>query len=328
MSIRLQTVVIAGPTATGKTQAAHELAQQIGGEIVSVDSMQVYRGLDIGTCKPSLAERAAVPYHLIDCVELEQEFNAHQFCLMAKSAVESILRRRRIPILCGGTGLYFRTLFFGLGDAPSPDPLLRKELSSIPIEKLLEELSQADPELFKSIDRQNPRRIIRALEVIRLTGVPFSKQRGNWKQNADPSGVDLFGCPICWFGLERDRDELRQRIMARVDSMFARGLLAEIDQLIRLGLEKNLTASQALGYRQVLEYRKGSITIDQAIELTKQLTCQYAKRQMTWFRRQLPLEWINLTGRASAQPAVEIILERLRGGNSTGSLPKYCESSN
>src|SRR5208282_4272921 len=173
-------VFIAGPTAVGKSEIALRLAKQLGGEIISADSMQVYRGLDLGTAKPSPADRARVPHHLIDICDLTESFDAAQFARLAHRAVAEIQSRGHVPVLCGGTGLYFKAFLEGLGEAPSADAKIRAELEAVPLENLLAELRERDPAAYKKIDRQNPRRVIRAIEVIRLTGKPFSKQRARW----------------------------------------------------------------------------------------------------------------------------------------------------
>ncbi|HVV71470.1 MAG TPA: tRNA (adenosine(37)-N6)-dimethylallyltransferase MiaA, partial [Verrucomicrobiae bacterium] len=173
-------LLLAGPTAVGKTEIALRLADRLNGEIVSVDSMQIYRGLDIGTAKPSHAERALVPHHLIDILELQEGFDANRFVQLATAVIAEIRSRARLPILCGGTGLYFKAFLEGLGHSPPGDPALRKQLEQIPLAELLAELKEKDPASFDRIDRQNPRRVIRAVEVIRLTGRPFSEQRARW----------------------------------------------------------------------------------------------------------------------------------------------------
>ena len=173
-------IFIAGPTAVGKSEIALALAEKIGGEIISVDSMQVYRGLDLGTAKPSPAERARVPHHLVDVCDLHAAFDAAQFIRRAQTAVLEIQSRNKIPIFCGGTGLYFRAFLEGLGDAPAGDATLRAELEAAPLENLLAELRERDPAAFATIDQKNPRRVVRAVEVIRLTGKKFSEQRADW----------------------------------------------------------------------------------------------------------------------------------------------------
>jgi tRNA dimethylallyltransferase len=187
-------ILIAGPTAIGKSEIALLLAEKIGGEIVSVDSMLVYRGLDIGTAKPSLEERARVPHHLIDVVEITEAFDAAKFAALARRTVAEIGSRGRTPVLCGGTGLYFKALLEGLGDAPPADEILRAELEATPLADLLRELAERDPAAYEKIDRQNPRRVIRAVEVIRLTGKPFSQQRAGWRNPQLPvPGNGYFG---------------------------------------------------------------------------------------------------------------------------------------
>ncbi|MEO5804470.1 MAG: tRNA (adenosine(37)-N6)-dimethylallyltransferase MiaA, partial [Verrucomicrobiota bacterium] len=184
-SISTQPIFIAGPTAVGKSAIALELAQRLDGEIISVDSMQVYRGLDIGTAKPTRAEREKIPHHLIDVANLDETFDAAKFCALAGKAVSEIRSRNRLPIFCGGTGFYFKAFLEGLGDAPPANLELRRALETTSLADLLEELKQKDGVTFDKIDRQNPRRVIRAVEVIRLTGKPVSEQRSTWSKSAN-----------------------------------------------------------------------------------------------------------------------------------------------
>lgn len=294
-------LLLAGPTACGKSEAALLLAEQVGGEIVSVDSMQVYRGLDIGTAKPSPEERSRVPHHLIDVAEVTDPFDAARFSGLASNAVEDILHRGRIPILCGGTGLYFSAFLDGLGRAPAADPALRAALEAIPMDTLLRELAALDPVTFSRIDRQNPRRVIRAVEVLRLTGRPISEQRAVWNPAHENRPVSGFFC------LSREPEDLRRRIDARVDAMFARGLVEETRRLLERGLEENRTAMQAIGYRQVVEHLRGERSLAQTVDLVKIRTRQYAKRQMTWFRRQSRVTWLEVKVHESARSIVERI---------------------
>jgi tRNA dimethylallyltransferase len=294
-------LLLAGPTAVGKSEIAVLLAEKLGGEIISVDSMQVYRGLDIGTAKASPEERARVPHHLLDVVELTEPFDAARFIELAHRAVADIQGRGRLPILCGGTGLYFKAFLEGLGQAPPADAALRAVLEATPLPELLRELAERDPVTYERIDRQNPRRIIRAIEVIRLTGQPFSSQRADWQHAA--RGTQHANC----FGLARSVMDLRQRIDARVDGMFHRGWVAETEALLKRGLAENKTALQALGYRQIVEHLRGERSLPETIELVKIRTRQFAKRQMTWFRRQLQLTWINLEPQGSAEAVVKKI---------------------
>ena len=295
-------LVLAGPTAVGKSALAVGLAERLGGEIVSVDSMQVYRGLDIGTAKPSAEQRARVPHHLIDVVEVSQPFDAARFAQLAVEAVAGIRARGRVPILCGGTGLYFKALFEGLGEAPPGDAALRSALGAMPLPELLRELAERDPLAYGRIDRQNPRRVIRAVEVIRLTGRPFSEQRAQWDGGPQTAG---HGCLL--LGLQRAAGDLRRRIDARVQEMIRRGLEAETRRLLQEGLGQNPTAMQALGYRQVAQYLAGQRSLAETVELVKVRTRQLAKRQMTWFRRQMRLRWIRLEG----EPETEGVVEQL-----------------
>lgn len=273
-----RSVFLAGPTAVGKSSAALSLAEKIGGEIISVDSMQVYRGLDIGTAKPTSAERIRVPHHLIDVAELNEPFDAAKFVVLANKAVAEIQSRGRAPIFCGGTGLYFRAYLEGIGDAPGSDEKLRAELEATPLAKLLAELEQRDPVTFARIDRENPRRVVRAVEVIRLTGKPFSEQRSAWNDETVASKSKTIHV------LSRTSEDLVARIHARVDEMFALGLVGETRRLLELGLEQNKTAMQAIGYRQVVEHLRGERSLADTVELVKIKTRQYAKRQRTWFR--------------------------------------------
>ena len=294
-------LLLAGPTAAGKSEVALLLAERLGGEVVSVDSMQVYRGLDIGTAKPSLEERARVPHHLIDVAELTESFDVAQFVRRARQAVSEIRSRGRLPILCGGTGLYFRAFLDGLGEAPPADAALRETLAATPLAELLRELAEHDPLTYERIDRQNPRRVMRAVEVIRLTGKPFSGQRAGW-----PAPNTMRQDARC-LGLARSQTDLHQRIEARVDRMFRQGLVAETQALLKRGLAENQTAMQALGYRQVAGYLRGERSLPATIELVKTRTRQFAKRQMTWFRRQLPLSWIHLEPESDIEKVLQVI---------------------
>jgi tRNA dimethylallyltransferase len=295
-----QTILIAGPTAVGKSEIALRLAGQLGGEIISVDSMQVYRGLDIATAKPSPADRARVPHHLIDICDLTESFDAAQFARLAHRAVAEIQSRGHTPILSGGTGLYFKAFLEGLGEAPPADAKLRAELEATPLKNLLAELCERDPAAYEKIDKQNPRRVIRAVEVIRLTGKSFSAQRADWKLEVGSSRRDdrtarrAVPTKTNFFCVTRSSDDLHKRIDARVDAMFARGLVDETRELLKHGLAENKTAMQAIGYRQVVEHLRGVRPLAETIELVKIRTRQFAKRQLTWFRARKNLKWIEL----------------------------------
>jgi len=311
------TIILAGPTAVGKSAVALLLAERLGGEIVSVDSMQVYRGMDIGTAKPGARELERVPHHLIDVVDPTQWFDASQFASLAGKTIVDIQRRNRLPILCGGTGLYFKALFEGLAEAPPADLALRAELETAPLEALLQELADLDPDSYQRIARNNRRRVIRALEVLRLTGKPFSQHRSRCEPEAalDPARA---------FCLGRAPGELRARINERVERMFREGLVAETERLLERGLATNPTAMQALGYRQVVEHLRGERSLADTIELVKIRTRQLAKRQLTWFRRQMRLNWIALEPSQSDREIADRLADRVltsSGRTSSGESP-------
>ena len=304
-------VFTAGPTAVGKSEIALQWAEQMDGEIVSVDSMQVYRGLDIGTAKPSAADRARIPHHLIDICDLTESFDAAKFARLAHRAVSEIQSRGHVPILCGGTGLYFKAFLEGLDEMPSADAKLRAELETIPMETLLHELRDRDPATFEGIDKKNPRRVIRAVEIIRLTGKSLSQQQSRKAllsqrhESAESQGSDEALPPRnLFFVFTRQRDDLNRRIDARVDDMFARGLTDETRELLRHGLEGNKTAMQAIGYRQAVEHLRGERGLKETIELVKTKTRQFAKRQLTWFRSQAGLKWMELKPEESPELAM------------------------
>jgi tRNA dimethylallyltransferase len=347
----LPPLCLVGPTAVGKSAVALALAEQVGGEIISVDSMQVYRGLDIGTSKPSPAERARIPHHLIDVASLDESFDAARFVELTRVALADIQERGPRPILCGGTGFYLRAWLEGLGDAPPSAPLLRAELEAIPLDELCRELEARDPATFQRIDRANRRRVVRALEVIRLTGRPFPAQRAAWSPGAPPSAstreppggrarllpsrgpldrvparqeprptgfvVPEHGCEArgtshaVILGLTREPADLRQRIDARVEAMFAAGLVRETQSLLEHGLAQNRTAMQAIGYRQVVEHLEGHRNLTETIALVKLKTWQYARRQATWFRHQLVVTWLPVQTEEPVASVLERVLERL-----------------
>jgi tRNA dimethylallyltransferase len=312
-------ILLAGPTAVGKSEVALSLAEKIDGEIVSVDSMQVYRGLDIGTAKPAQQERARVRHHLIDVVDLTETFDAAQFVRLAREAVADIQGRGRVPILCGGTGLYFKAFLDGLGEAPRADAALRSELEATPIADLLTELAAKDPGTYETIDRKNARRVLRAVEAIRLTGKPFSQQRANWFRSApgrSATGTTLF------IGLTRSSADLQNRINRRVEKMFQQGLVTETKELLMHGLAENRTAMQALGYRQVVEHLRGMRSLPETIELVKIRTRQFAKRQMTWFKKYGPSICINLSAQDTTKSSVSDIIARMRRDNSDCTNPE------
>ena len=299
-------IFLVGPTAVGKTAAALELARSLGAEIVSADSMQVYRGMDIGTAKPGAAERAAVPHHLIDVVEINERFDVARYVALANTAIAGIQRRGRKPLVVGGTGLYLRALTEGLTETPDADPALRAALEAMGREQVLEELRRVDPEAAERIGPHNFRRLVRALEICRLGGWKSSDLRREW----DPGRRPLM------YGFERDRADLYARCEARVEAMFRAGLADEVRSLLPRGLAENTTARQALGYKEVITHLRGEATLEETVELVKTRTRQFAKRQLTWFRHQARVDWIHITGNEDTKTVVERLADRLR--NETG----------
>ena len=284
-------IVIIGPTAVGKTDIAMQLAKQFGCEIVSGDSMCVYRGMDIGTAKPSLAERLMIPHHLIDILDSGESFSVVDFQKLAAIAIDDINRRGHIPLLVGGTGLYVQALLEGFHFSPTPKTQLRKELEGRAAEEpattdLYQKLLALDPETAAHIHPADHKRIIRALEVVMLEHQPVSRSRASEK-----SGL-LFDCLV--FGLRRNRAELYRRIEERVDGMVARGLVDEVKKMLSNGIPAEATSMQAIGYKEMVCHIRGDSSLVEAVARIKQSSRRYAKRQLTWFRRMPYIRWIDM----------------------------------
>lgn len=281
-----QQIFLVGPTCVGKSIVAIELAKQINAEIVSCDSMQVYRGMDIGTAKTTKEDQEIIPHHMIDIIDLSQEYNVAQYIRDASTAIDDIKRRNKIPLVVGGTGLYVKALIDGLFVGPSGDKETRTRLEErVKIEglnSLYSELIKVDPTSANRIKPKDKRRIFRALEVYYITGKPISSFQTQWERNAD--------VPI--IGLNRDRRDLYNRINDRVEKMFQDGFVNEVRGLIKQGLVQNKTASQALGYKEILGFLDGKYTLDQAKELIKRNTRHFAKRQLTWFKKDDRVKWV------------------------------------
>lgn len=283
---------LVGPTASGKTAVALEIARRMPVEVISLDSMSVYRGMDIGTAKPTPGERAQVPHHLIDVAEPTEPFSVGKYLLMAKGVAAELDSRGKRVLFVGGAPLYLKALVSGLFDGPSADPAFRSELErraqSEGTLALHEELRAVDPEAAGKIHPNDLKRIVRALEVFHKTGKPLSRQQTQWPQ-------DVVGQELRIAGLAWDRAELYRRIEQRVDRMFAAGLVEEVRGLLarhgRLGRE----ASQALGYREVLAYLEAGTDLTETVSLVKRNTRRMAKRQLTWFRSFEQIRWFEMT---------------------------------
>ena len=299
-------IVILGPTGVGKSAAAILLAQRFNGEIISCDSMQVYRGFDIGTDKPTPAQRRAVPHHLLDLVEPSTQFTAADFAREALAAIRLIEARRRIPFVVGGTGLYLRALLEGLFPGPGRNAALRARLEESAriegIERLHARLEGIDPVYARLIGRRDKTRIIRALEVFGLTQKPLTQ---HFLNTASP----VTGFHLLKIGLQLERQKLYRKIEERVEGMFRRGLVEETENLLRKGTPEECPPFRALGYKQVLLHLKKEITLEEAVERTKKDTRHYAKRQMTWFRKTAGVTWFSADDSAAVSAAVEAHLE-------------------
>lgn len=277
---------LVGPTCCGKSCVAIPLALSVGAEIVSADSMQVYRGMDIATAKPGVEECKKVPHHMIDVVDITEEYDVSQYIESAGKAIRDIKNKGKIPLITGGTGLYIKALVDGLFPGPGRDTEVRNRLEDRIKEEGLsavhEELKKVDPLSCVKIKKQDKRRIIRALEVYYITGKPISSFQKEWEKKRD----------CIMIGIMRDRKDLYTRIDKRVNEMFEGGVVEETKGLLEKGLMQNKTAIQALGCKEVIGYLQNRYDIDEAKRLLKQNTRRFAKRQLTWFRKDARIKWV------------------------------------
>lgn len=305
---------LAGPTASGKSAVGVWLAQRIGAEIISLDSMTIYRGMDIGTAKPTVAEQSEVRHHLLDVREPHEEFSTAEFLAASLTACEEILSRGRVPLFVGGTGLYLRSVLRGVFEGPSADWELRKAWERVAAEQgaaaLHAQLAKVDPPTAQRLHVNDQRRIIRALEIHALTGRAASEQ-----QQEAPLPPDLRPRHLYW--LNPDRERLRHRIDVRIDAMITAGLVREVDELLQTPHGLGPTARQALGYREVLAHLEDGVPLDDAIAQLKIHTHQFAKRQWTWFRNLEELTPIDIRGDEAPGEIGERILSLSRGSDQT-----------
>ena len=294
-------IVICGATATGKSDIAIEVAQAIGAEIINADSMQLYRGMDIGTAKLPEGERGGIPHHLLDVLDVNQDSTVAWYQEQARSMITDIHARGKDAVIVGGTGLYIKAILDDL-NFPDTDPEVRAKLEAEAEEfgsaSLFTRLEELDPAAALAIDRANTRRIIRALEVIEITGQPFTANLPREDSSRYPDALQ--------FGLVMDRKHLRDRIDLRVDRMWEAGFVAEVDHLIEKGIRDGATAQRALGYAQIIAMRDGTMSEEEAKEDTKRASRQYARRQETWFSRDARITWV-----AQHQPRLETILQKI-----------------
>lgn len=303
---KIPVIAIVGPTASGKTALSIALAHRFGGEVVSADSMQIYQHMDIGTAKPTDEEKAGIPHHLMDFVDPRDSFSVADYVQKAHGVIADIHSRKKVPVIVGGTGLYVDSLLqdvdFRTDDG---DPALRKGLEDLAAEQgpeaLFSILQAVDPVSAGRIPMQNIRRVARAVEFYQVTGVPISVHQAETKQKESRYLPLLLA--IRW-----DMPTLYDRIEKRVDIMIEDGLFAEVEKLSKMGCNKNMGSMQGIGYRQVLNYRQGLATMDETIRLIKRDSRRYAKRQMTWFRRNPDIIWLDAEN-APMQAAEEIVLK-------------------
>ena len=299
-------ICIAGPTASGKTALAVEVAKLVNGEVVNCDSMQIYKYMDIGTAKPTEAEKQGIVHHMIDVAEPDEDFSVSRYCAMATPIVEDILARGKTAVVAGGTGLYMDSLIRGNAFAPFPSTGMREKLEAqadrVGMEFLLDQLRIIDPDSAAKLHLSDRKRIVRALEVYYETGETITAH--NRKTQAIPPRFR----PV-WLGLDfADRKELYRRIDLRVDLMLEQGLISEIEALLDRGIPEKCTAMQAIGYKEFLDAIDGRCTIEEAAQLVRQSSRHYAKRQLTWFRRNKAIHWLIRT----AGDGTEEILQRAR----------------
>lgn len=284
----MNVIVICGATATGKSDLAVSLAKEIDGEVINADSMQLYKGMDIGTAKITVEERQGIPHHLMDLLDVAEDANVAWYQEKARKKISEIHSRNKSAIIVGGTGLYIKAILDDL-NFPDTDPVVRTalelEYATKGIVPLFERLEKLDPAAALAIDRANSRRVIRALEVIEITGKPFTANLPRKESTKYPNAMQ--------FGLVMDREILSDVISSRVERMWETGLVEEVERLIESGITRGTTAQKALGYSQVIAFKAGKISEEEAIDETKRATRQYARRQETWFSRDERINWIS-----------------------------------
>ena len=303
-------IILTGPTAVGKTDTSISIAKAVGGEIISADSIQIYRHMDIGSAKITKEEMQGVPHFLIDALLPDEEFNVVVFQKLALQAMEEIYERGHIPIITGGTGFYIQALLYGIDfDETDTDNSYRKELEEFAnehgAEALHERLAKVDEESAKAIHPNNVKRVIRALEYHKQTGGKISEHNEEQRQKESPYH-------FAYFVLNRDRAVLYDRINRRVDVMFEQGLVAEVRRLLDMGYTRKLVSMQGLGYKEVAAYLEGELSLEEAKEIIKRDTRHFAKRQITWFKRESDVDWIDMEKYADTEEVVAALQELLK----------------
>lgn len=304
-------VIITGPTASGKTALSIELAKQIGGEIISADSMQVYRHMDIGSAKVTKEEMDGVPHHLIDVLDPSEEFNVVRFQEMARKAMEEIYERGKIPIIAGGTGFYIQALLYDIDFTETDENnSIREELEQKArtegASALHAMLKEIDPESAEAIHENNVKRVIRAIEFYRQTGKKISDHNRQEREKSSPY-------QFLYYVIDLPRELLYSRIEQRVDQMIEQGLVEEVKALQAMGCTRDMVSMQGLGYKEILDYLNGQLTLDEAVYVLKRDTRHFAKRQLTWFRRERDVRWLELeTFAGSREKMLSAVLKDCR----------------
>lgn len=290
----LPVIIIIGPTAVGKSAMAIELAQLVNGEIISGDSVQIYRKLDIGSAKPTIEERQGIPHHLIDCLDPDEPFTVACFQKLTKELINSIKARNHIPIIVGGTGLYIRSITDDFVFPQEGSQKIKQKwlnyAKQFGTKKLHEILARYDPESAQRLHYNDTSRIIRALEVYELTGIPLSSQRSYKEKEYLPLDKS-----IIYIGLSAPREVIYERINQRCDNMIKQGLIEETKKLLEEGYSPNVKSLQSIGYKHAVYYLQGKATLPEMIRLFKRDTRRFAKRQLTWFRRDPRIKWYDIT---------------------------------
>jgi tRNA dimethylallyltransferase len=308
--VKIPLVVIVGPTAVGKTDTAIIVAQKIGGEIISADSMQIYRHMDIGTAKPNRDEMKGIKHYMIDIVNPEEEFSVADFQRIAKAYIEDINKRGKLPIVVGGTGLYINSLVYNLDFTETiSDPELRENLRELARERgneyLHEMLKRVDPEAAEKLHPNDIKRIIRALEVYHCSGKPMSQYHRTIKKEEVPYDLAMVG-------LRMNRKDLYRRIEQRVDKMIEEGLVEEVRELLDRGCTRDMTSMQGLGYKEIIGYLEGEYSLEEAVSILKRDTRRFAKRQFTWFGRDDRIFWIDVEKYSSREEIADLIVKYVK----------------
>jgi len=308
--VKKRLLIIVGPTAVGKTDTSILVANELNGEIISADSMQIYKYMDIGTAKPTLEERKGIPHHLIDVVNPDENFSVAEFQKLAKNKINELVLNKKLPIVSGGTGLYINSLIYDMDFTKSVSNWklreeLQEEANEMGNEYIHNKLKEIDPSAADRIHPNNLKKVIRAIEVYYETGDKIGDFSKDIKLNEE---YEFF-----LVGLTRDREELYERINIRVDIIIKQGLVEEVKKLLDLGYSKELVSSNGLGYKEIIRYLEDEYDLDEAINILKRDTRRYAKRQLTWFKRYSDINWYDLSNYSSNENLAEDIIKDFKG---------------